>query len=978
MVAHTLFIRQFPLIILWTITLCLWSPNIISQEANSESIERLSCQELSQFVEAIFIEDRVETANTTQILPLLFTNIQSKTCDLLPDVMNLQGLEYYNSNEPYDARNVLLQADSLLQLNDNLDSKTNVRNKLYLGLVDQMDLNFVGARVYFEKALRISEKIDFQKGKLQAYLNLSTEQIQNNNPEGARKFLFKASEISQKTNNNLMGGFAYQNLARSYLIEDNIEQALKYTGLAEDVWSQMDYSKGLYFTHLNFSSIYKKSGEPELELSHLHKALYYSEKDNSYSRHHIYLILGNHYSSNSDYSKAKEYFEKALALSNSIGEEEIIDLISKLLDLYERDNEIEKIKQVNANAVKFYKSKSNLFTNEAKRWLEKEINLEKQLEENQVLRKSNTEIISKIKNRNLLVGLLILLVITFVSGGIFQYKASRTKSKLLAQIQNQNEELNRVNEELSLQKETVEVQKEHLEQLDTMKSAFFTNISHEFRTPLTVINGMTESISGNDKQKNLILRNTDNLLKLINQILDLSKLENKSLEVQNVQGDIIKFIRYIIESFHSLSNRNNTIIKLVCKKLNIMMDYDQEKIQHIVSNLLSNAIKHSSSGGQVIVELDKESIRVGDNNKDSLILSVIDKGSGIKESELSKIFDRFYQVDDDVSKAGGTGIGLAFTKELVDLLNGGIEVNSQVGIGSTFTIKLPITNEASLLNEHLDHAAEGNSDLLLSSEVSDHHIQDNLPINQNDKPLLLIIEDNADVVEYLARCLESDYKLLYAYNGRVGIESAIETIPDIIISDVMMPEKDGYEVCNILKQTEETSHIPIILVTAKADIEDKILGLEYGADAYLSKPFNPKELKVRLDKLILSRKLLQEKYSAGSPIKKPEPNSEDVFLIKVQSLIMENLETYNFGPNELAKELAISRSQLHRKLKALTDTSTSNYIMLVKLRAAKNLLINTKMNISEVAYATGFNTLNYFSKSFSKMFNCSPTEFRSS
>jgi len=415
---------------------------------------------------------------------------------------------------------------------------------------------------------------------------------------------------------------------------------------------------------------------------------------------------------------------------------------------------------------------------------------------------------------------------------------------------------------------------------------------------------------------------------------------------------------------------------LKSRQLKIVMDYDQEKIQHIIANLLSNAIKHSKSGDQITLEIDCLKNQRG--KMEHLTLSVKDLGTGIKKSELSRIFDRFYQTDNPVSKAGGTGIGLAFTKELVELLNGNIEVQSKLGEGSTFIVSLPITNDAPLLKTFSDNPIQENFELMIPSRAISDELDDIVQENTSEKPLLLIIEDNVDVLEYFKTCLRDNYRLAYAYNGRIGIETAIEIIPDIIISDVMMPEKNGYEVCNSLKQRFETSHIPIILVTSKADIEDKIIGLEHGADAYLSKPFHPEELLVRLRKLIDSRKLLQNKYSDGTEINNKSLTNTDKFVNDVQEIILENLQTKSFGPEELAQNLSISRTQLHRKLKALTKTSTSNYITLVKLREAKKLLKQTDLNISEVAYASGFNTLNYFSKSFSRVFKVSPTDYRTS
>ncbi len=333
-------------------------------------------------------------------------------------------------------------------------------------------------------------------------------------------------------------------------------------------------------------------------------------------------------------------------------------------------------------------------------------------------------------------------------------------------------------------------------------------------------------------------------------------------------------------------------------------------------------------------------------------------------------------MDGSPTRAGeGTGIGLALTKELVLILKGTIEVDSKVAIGTTVKLIFPISTKAprQLINNNLSFQNWSWETAPTVKQVSEAIAFNKSLSNQ---PTVLIIEDNLDVQYYLTACLQGKYQLIYAQNGAIGIEKAIAEIPDLIISDVMMPEKDGFEVCNTLKNKLETSHIPIILLTAKATIADKIAGLEFGADAYLSKPFHPEELLVRLQKLIELRQVLQTKYSSGTIITKAIPKTEDIFLQNVQKTIIDNLPTKNFGPNELAKVMTVSRSQLHRKLKALTDISTSNYINKIRLQEAKKLLLQSEKSVSEIAYEVGFSSPQYFSTSFSAAFDCSPSDYR--
>lgn len=509
-----------------------------------------------------------------------------------------------------------------------------------------------------------------------------------------------------------------------------------------------------------------------------------------------------------------------------------------------------------------------------------------------------------------------------------------------------------------------------LQELDELKSRFFTNIAHELRTPLTIISGMANQMQENpeqwsDKGLKMILRNSDSLLNLVNQILDLRKLESGNLQLQLVQGDIIQYLNYIIESFQSLAESKDIQLHFLADEAKLLMDYDPEKFMRIVSNLLSNAIKYTPGGGNVYVQISQ--------NDDQLQIKVKDTGIGIPADKLPNIFDRFYQVDDSATRQGeGTGIGLALTKELVKLMAGDIQVQSVPERGSTFTVTLPIRQEAQLEMEIVTEAQSFAPPTLERSDVISH-----LEVSDSELPSLLIVEDNPDVVEYLRVCLEGLYHLEVANDGQTGIDKALEMVPDIIISDVMMPEKDGFELCQTLKTDERTSHIPIILLTAKADDESRISGLQRGADAYLPKPFNKQELIIRLEKLLELRKLLQERYGGMDFVTKNSTTpQEDEFILKVRKAVEDNLDDEDFGVMQLCRAVNLSRAQLHNKIKALTGRSTSNYIRTIRLHHARELLHNPNLNISQVAYEVGFRDPKYFSKTFAEEFGKLPNEIK--
>jgi signal transduction histidine kinase/DNA-binding response OmpR family regulator/streptogramin lyase len=514
-----------------------------------------------------------------------------------------------------------------------------------------------------------------------------------------------------------------------------------------------------------------------------------------------------------------------------------------------------------------------------------------------------------------------------------------------------------------------------LKDLDQLKSRMYTNITHEFRTPLTVIQGMTEqarlffqqSSAGDfDLAIRAIQRNARQLLKLINQMLDLSKLEAGRLSVQMIQDDAVAYLHYLAESFQSHAESKSVVLKITKHIDSLVMDFDPDKLMHIASNLLSNAIKFTPEGGQVTVEIGSAAI------KDQAHLSFVvkDSGIGISEKDMPYIFDRFFQVDDSSTRESeGTGIGLSLTKELVDLLDGNIEVDSIEGVGTAFTVHLPVRKEAeqAMATAIIDIPVWEEEDTSSRTDTSD------------GLPSILIVEDNADVRHYIQLSLAGKYQTILASDGEEGIEKAKEHIPDLIISDVMMPKKDGFELCRTLKEFETTSHIPIVLLTARADEDSKIIGLEGGADAYLSKPFNQRELFVRLKKLIELRQRLQSFYSNASPVVENTSSAfpkEDAFIQKIQALLEERLEDEDFNVQHLTRDLGMSRSQVFKKLKALTGKSIVQYMREYRLQRARQLLQKTELSISEVAYQVGFRDPAYFSRAYSKAFGAAPSEMR--
>lgn len=521
-------------------------------------------------------------------------------------------------------------------------------------------------------------------------------------------------------------------------------------------------------------------------------------------------------------------------------------------------------------------------------------------------------------------------------------------------------------------------ERNRLEEINRLKNTLFTNITHEFRTPLMVIKGMADMIKSNangnqslefEKSIEMIERNSDGLLHLVNEMLDLSRIEAGHMEVQLKQSDVIPFLKYIGESFHSLAEDKQVQLVIYSEMDSLIMDYDSKKLSSIMTNLLSNAIKFTQEFGKIIVHIYQVSLK----GEPFLAIKIKDNGIGISPEALPQIFNRFYQTDSStIRKHEGTGIGLALTKELVELLGGTIDVNSTLDKGSEFLFMIPISQRAEKATEN---PIQSHTIPVMESAV----VIENEAIHEagDEKPLVLIIEDNEDVTYYLQKCLELQYNTIHSINGIEGIEMAFEKVPDIIISDVMMPDKDGYEVCRVLKMDERTDHIPIILLTAKATIEDRLQGLSFGADAYLAKPFVKEELFTRLDQLVAIRNKLIKKVkeeSFSELLLKRTQNPKVKFLQKIINLIHKEIDNSSFGSKSLANKLMISESQVYKKIKAITGKSTAVYIRSIRLQYALKLLKKTDKTVSEVAYASGFNDPSWFSRVFKEEFGFSPSE----
>ena len=553
--------------------------------------------------------------------------------------------------------------------------------------------------------------------------------------------------------------------------------------------------------------------------------------------------------------------------------------------------------------------------------------------------------------------------------------------------------------------EVERVEKEKAKAIDSFRSRFFTNISHEFRTPLTLVAGPLEDslkspgevVPMNKKILRLMLRNARRLQRLINQLLDIARIESGSMHLQLTRGKLPAFVRTIASSFLSLAESDHIEYQISVPEVQGGFCFDADKLEKIIANLLSNAFKFTPEGGKVSLELICLSPEGSDKPRRAL-LRVSDNGKGIDNEHLDRIFDRFYQVtDNDTREVEGSGIGLALTRELVELIHGEIEVESQPGKGTSFSVNFPVSEDCFSEQEIADMEkrkgvneewmeSEAGVETKVETEVRGKKENEERPgarsteenRHEQEKELVLVVEDNADLRMYISQQLRGNYRVVDATNGREGLEKAIELIPDLVVTDIMMPVMDGMEMCRRMKAQPATNHIPVIMLTAKADKESKLTGLEAAADDYIVKPFDSDLLLARAKNLVNQRKELRrhfEKKFLMEANHKTSLSPEFQMLREVLRVFDQHLSDPDFTIVLLGKELKMSRSQLFRKIHSITGSSPNELLRLVRMKHAARLLRSGAKNITQVMYEVGMQSPSYFASSFRKYFGVNPKEF---
>lgn len=950
---------------------------------------------------------------------LRIEKVDSTRVNLLLDLAD----EYRYENPKKAEQNVL----DALTIAASIDEK---RHEVS-GLIVHGDLltdraSYDSAIVLFQKALSISEQIKFDDGKSAALIGLGNTNTRKGNLDKGEEYLRLNIAFATETEDLVGVASAYNNLGNIFNEQgeykkameayteaakmntqighekhaainmanigmiyqklENYESAITYFQKSDSLFVKLDFQAGRVFVMENMGIIFRNQGKPDEALELYRNVLQsYDKLGQKREMSQVYSKIGNIYSDKEQSDKAIENYRLSLSIAREINDSidmahgnqalgkeflyakqldsaakyahktiEIAESIGASLTEMEGYQTLSEMNYAKGNHQKAYDlriqyetRKDSLYTLE-KRDLAEEIEAKYQNEQQAkeiALLASEKELqelqLSKRKNeRNGIIAVAIFMLL--LTGLLYnQYRIKQRSNK-------------------------------ELKELNALKSNFFANISHEFRTPLTLIQGPIENLEQNPEVQlnredmKMIRRNTNKVLGLVNQLLDLSKIDEGRLELKSSEGDVFKCLRTAAASFNSHAAQRNMDYRVSVPNEVLWAAFDRDKLEKVVYNVLSNAFKFSEDGESV-------AFRVSYTGEE-LHIHVSDSGRGISEEKLPFIFDRFYQVDSSITKdREGSGIGLSLSKDLIELMDGTITVSSEEGKGTFFTIQVPI-EKIKMPEIKTDIVPSTSVDKAIGIKAYE------FPKAEVDgASKILVIEDNEDMRQHIRKQLLHHYSVIEAKHGEQGLKLATSNPPDLVITDLMMPKMDGMEVCRRLKSDIHTSHIPIIMLTARAGEANKIEGLETGADEYLTKPFSAKELLVRTRNLIEQRKRLLEHYQKSERTLVPEKitttSLDKKFLEQVLALLEKDHADSNFGVTQMQRELAMSKTQLNRKLKALTQESPRDLLRNFRLKRAAQLLAQKSDTVTQIAYQVGFTNLSYFAKCFKELYGVSPSSY---
>ncbi|MFK5983147.1 MAG: response regulator [Flavobacteriaceae bacterium] len=893
----------------------------LKSQLNTNQINKFQAQLNLDISKTIENKDRDSSLIFAKNAAFIAFNIQDQ--GLLSKSYLQEGIINFKQKKDDQAILYFNKIDSLYAQNNTLYDSY-FMSKIYRSEVSKFTFTLEGvlqAKTYILEALDLAKSKKDNKLINQAIYRLaewhgfmSQEEFPIKHLDSARNYIYQVLPYYQSKKD-------YKNLSKLYYTMASIEMELKNYSKATDYYNKrlqlIKKTKDSILigeAYYSFGTLYRKLENPNKGLIYLDSAAVIFNKTGFSSdgrKKDLYKDYAYIYEAKKDYKNAFENMYQALLLKDTI---------------YENEN--------NKRAME----------------LEKKYQTKQKEQEIALLKSQNLLAVQQQKNQRntLLAGI----IFTSLLGLIFFFLYRNR------QITNQK-----------------------LKELDKAKSIFFANISHELRTPLTLISGPIQQLIKkkeitDDERSNIemIQRNSTRLINLVDQLLDISKIEAGNLKLKVSNNYLKPFVGTLTDGFTYAAKQKEIEYNINNNLTSATFWFDKNVVEKIILNLLSNAIKYTPNKGvtNCIAQI-----------KDSYFyFEVKNSGPGLSAEEQTKIFERFYQLNENKE---GVGIGLALVKELVSLHHGKISVNSIPDKETIFTVNLPIKKSFFNVNELIENTINDQENVsqnpLLKQTLSlkiKNNSENNVEDLETENPILLLVDDEEDVRNYVYNIFKKNYTILLAKNGQEGIDLAIKHIPDVIISDIMMPKKTGVELCNILKNDEHTSHIPIILLTAKTGEENEIEGIKTGADAYITKPFNEDLLHLKINHLIDIRKKLQERYSQEIILKPKNiavTSIDEIFLGRVQKVLDSNLLESSFNITDFSNIMGMSRMQLHRKLKALTGLSATEFIKSQRLKLAAQLLKKSEINVSQVGYSVGFNDHAYFSKCFKKMFDCTPSEY---
>ncbi|WP_425235667.1 hybrid sensor histidine kinase/response regulator transcription factor [Ulvibacterium sp.] len=824
----------------------------------------------------------------------------------LSSIYNLLGNQNFQRAEYPEALTHYLKLDSIYTSRNELD-KSLAASYANIGTI-YTELKNPEAVVYIKKGIEVYRTLGLEEGVQYGEVALGTHYDLLGEDKKAIEHLLKAKAYYEAYGDLRILADIYGRLGGTYLELNELENAEFYLLKASSIPENSIRTTAAARYQMNLGDLYWHKKQYKKAIQHLNKSLEFFEEVGDDQAVGIQLInvyqgLYDAYKDSKDYGNALMALEKQKVLKDSIQKFQNLALVEELNKKYQNEKQEQEIA---------------LLTSQGQ--------LAEQKTKNQ---------------RNVFIAGMSIMGLAFITLFLLFRNKQKTNRRL--------------------------------RQLEAAKSRFFANISHEFRTPLTLISGPVahqlskKDLSADDKTDlGLIQRNADRLLKFVDQILDLSKIEAGRRKLRVSKGNLELFLKHLVEPFQYQAVQKGMVFD---SQVDIPDEvwFDRDVVEKVVTNLLSNALKYSPDKGHI----DFKAIRQGQE----VILTTINENTDLTERALPLLFDRFYQSD---TLHQGFGIGLSLVQELTHLSHGKIHVYKPDDATLAFVVTLPVSkNVFSKVDLAIEDKIPSNIEEYGKEIVSEADYEEEA-LGESSLPVLLVVDDNAEIRLFIKSLFKGEYQIQEAENGEEGMNIAFRIVPDLVISDIMMPIKDGIHMSAALKNDERTSHVPIVLLTAKSGEEHELTGLKTGADAYMIKPFKEEKLRVVIDKLIATRTAIQEKFSK-QPFLKPkniELTSIDTRLLdRIGQILDIELTNPEFNASSFSEQIGLSRMHLHRKLKALTGLSTSEFIRVQRLKLAAKLLHDGHDNISEVGYAVGFNQPAYFSTAFKQYFGCSPSEY---